>query len=490
MSESSTAPPPPAAQRASRIRGSRVALAAAGALALVLGGSVPAIAAPAATPPETGPAAQTGPAAEELLSSLDISPQSLGFATPELTVAGAPTTVEAGTPFPVSLTVEGSLLGAPVPTGEVAIVSLGEGQEGLQFLDTQELAGGEAESVLRPFGLGAKSLIAFYSGDETYASAVRFFEPLTVTPVTTVVTVEIDSHSPAYGGGTLGVWVTAESMCESQASDQAVRDLCTSTHGSPAGDVTLKMDGVAVGAQPVVGTSRVGIPDWLTLDASLAEPESKGVFRFDVPVPDRVLGSPESYSFTAEFTPSNWFTAATSEAVPVEAMAAETTTDLVLGALDKPVDTLRVGETVDLFAYVGVEPYWAAPVDGVVNLWLDGEILVEGLALDDGLPTATATLRFDEPGNFSLVAEFVPGSLNHIGSTSVPYTFTVAKPKPDGGKGGGDSTPAKKTVDTQEHLARTGGDSAPLALGAGSLLLLAAGTALLLARRRAVTTQK
>lgn len=484
MSESSTAPPPPALQRASRTRGTRVAFAAVGALALVLGGSVPAIAAPTAAPPETGPAV------EEILSSLDISPQSLGSGTAKLAITGAPTTVEAGTPFPVSLTVHGSLLGAPAPTGEVFIVSLGSGPDGLQFLDTQELAGGEAESVLRPFGLGTKALVAVYSGDETYAATAQFFEPLTVTPVTAVVTVEIDSHSPAYGGGTLGVWVTTESMCESQASDQAVGDLCTSTHGSPDGDVTLKMDGVAVGAQPVVGTSRVGIPEWLTLDASLAEPESRGVFRFDVPVPDRVLGSPESYSFTAEFTPNNWFSAATSETVSVEALAAETSTELVLGALDKPVDTLRVGETVDLFAYVGVEPYWAAPVDGVVNLWLDGEILVEGLALDDGLPTATATLRFDEPGTFSLVAEFVPSTLNHIGSTSTPYTFTVAKPKPDGGTDGDDSNSAKKTVVTQEHLARTGGDSAPLALGAGSLLLAAAGTALLLARRRGVTTQK
>lgn len=482
MSELPPGTPGVASQRANRGRGKRVAFAAIGTVALVLGGAVPATASPAVSPP------QFDSAEEEILASLDALPQAPGLALAELKVAGAPATIEAGAPLQLTLSVESYLLGAPTPTGSVSLLEFTS--RGLETLGTQQLVNGSAEMVLRPFGLGPKGIVAVYEGDAEYLPNLQFVAPFEVTPVTTVVSVDIDSNSPAYGGAALGVWTTAQSICESQAPDPDVRDLCESTHGSPAGDITLKMDGVVVGTQPVAGSDRVGIPDWLSLEADLGASDARSVLRFDVPIPDRAFDTPEHYVFTAEFTPTNWFSAATSDEVSVETRAAETTVDLVLGDLASPVTKLLVGETVDLLAYVGVDPYWAGAVDGTVNLWLNDEILVEGLTLADDAPIATASLRFDEPGDFSLVAEFVPDSLNHIGSLSTPYTFSVAKVTPDGGKHDGNDGKPAQTVAKNDTLARTGGDAAPIAFGAAALLLAAAGATLLLARRRTVDTPR
>ncbi|KAM9862602.1 hypothetical protein ACI1US_01502 [Leucobacter sp. BZR 635] len=486
---------PRAAQRAARPRVQRgkirrSALTVIGAAALVLGAAVPASAStipPGAETPSGLPGALAG------LEMLDTEAGAAAGLAASIEANGVPSTVEAGTPFPVEIVVSATLLGADAPTGGIALIAARPGKqiwEDYELLGTLDLTDGAAEIVVRPFGQGSRELFVVYGGDALYEPAIEPLEPFAVTPVNTAVSVDIDSNSPAYGGGTLGVWVTVESMCESQTDDADVRDLCESTHGAPHGEVTLKRDGVVVGTAAMPGTDRLGVPDWLDLEDDLSAPETSGIVRFDVPTPNRALGSPDRYTFTAEFTSPTWFGAAASAEVPVEARAAETSVELVLGDLESPVKTLKLRETVDLTAYVGVEPYWAGAADGVVNLWLNGEILVEGLTLAADGPMANATLSFDEPGSYTLVAEFVSHSLNHTGSKSAAYAFTVAAETPDGGKsdgsrGGRGSDAPATPVARQTELARTGGEPAgQVALGAGALLLAAAGAALLLGRRR------
>lgn len=522
MSEPLDGTPVATRQRAHRKKARRVALAALGTAALVLGSATAAsaTAAPVADPAglevpsfEAPSPESPSPEAASLDEALDLIeahlpqpalpgtqpelPDTAGlgnFISPTtLTAEGMPQQAESGTPISLSFAVENQLLGAPVASGEVVLLEITDTSivDGPVLLGTQELVDGRADMVIRPFGTGERTLVALYTGSAKHLLSYTFFEPLTVTPVETVLTVEIDSGSAAYGGGTLGVWVTAESMCESQTRDAAVQELCESTHGAPAGEVTLKMNDEVVGTQAVVGTERVGVPTWLDLDTSFSTPDAQSVFRFDVPIPDRAFGSPENYAFTAEFTPTNWFTAAVAEAPPVEALAAATSTHLLLGDMERPVTSVRVGEAVDLMAYVAVEPHWAAPASGVVNLKLNGETLVEGLTFKDGEPASYLDLTFEEAGTHELVAEFVPDTLNHTGSVSTAYELTVTKPAPDGGKptpdGGkrdGDSGAQITPVVKQDDLARSGSDSRGLALGAGALLTVAVGTALVLARRR------
>lgn len=480
-----------ARQRPHRGRVTRVAFAAMGAAALVLAAAVPASATPAAEAPLVNSA--TGATEEGVFEFLGFPATSGGLMASstsdvDLRTAGIPSVTEAGAPFSVTLTAENTLLGAAQPTGTVALVTLTDADPGYQLLGTQELVGGTAEIVLRPFGIGLQSVIAVYSGDDAHNPAVVFEAPIEVTSVATNVDVSIDSASPAYGGGNLGVWVTAESICVAQAIDPAVQEMCNATYGIPLGEVTLKMDGAIVGTQAIGGTFFPGAPAWLDLDVDLTPRDASGVVRFDVAVPNRQLGTPENYMFTAEFTPTNWFSEAVSTDVAVETSAAETTTDVVLGDFETAITELVVGETVDIQAYVGVDPYWAAPAAGVVNLLLNGEILVEGLSLEADAPVALANLQFEEPGKYSLVAEFVPSSLNHTGSKSAAFDFTVTAVKPDGGDGG-NITPDKKPVAKKDALASTGGDSMPLALGVGTLLLVGAGAALVLARRRSEGAQ-
>lgn len=428
----------------------------------------------------------------------------MAFADVDLTVTGVPEETEAGTPVFVGFEVQNTAVGIDAPTGEVSLVGTTAGPIGFELLSTETLVEGQAGTTLRPMGLGEQTLIAVYSGDDLHMPIVQFLDPLTVTPVNTVVNIDIDSDSPAYGGGTLGVWATVSSTCASDPTDPAATELCNAMNGNPHGELTLLMDGEPVGTMPIEGTDLVGLPTWIDLDTDLTAADPSGVVRFDVDVPDRALGTPDYYSFTAEFTPLNWFTAA-SDVVAVETQAAATTTEVVVGDLTNPTRTVNVGETLEVSAFIAADPYWSGPLDGVVNLWVNGNLAAEGLEFSEDLPVVTENIVIGEAGDYSLVAEYVPRSLNHTGSHSVAFTFTAAGVTPDdggnddngdngdnGGSEGDDTADAngggtgkdQSPTAAKGQLAHTGSDGAPLAAGLGAVLALGAGILLVIAQRR------
>lgn len=496
-----------ATRRSKKVRAGRVMLAALGSVALVFGGAtMPASATPAATPPQ-----------EEVLDFLEVAPATAGLAAApaevDMTVTGLPETTEAGAPIAINFEVQNSLLGVDAPTGEVALVAVTGGIEGFELLGTEPLAAGQTELIVRPMGLGVQTLVAVYLGDAAHMPLVQLLDPLSVTPVSTVVNIDIDSNSPAYGGGSLGVWVSALSVCENEAPDPDVAELCQATHGDPDGDVTLLMDGVPLGTQPIQGSNQLGVPAWLDLSTDLGNPDARSTVRFDVDVPDRALGTPEHYSFTAEFTPHNWFTAATSGSTNVATQPGETVTEVMLGNLEQQIRKVKVGELVEVSAFAWAEPSWSAPLDGVVNLWVNGELAAEGIEFGGEFPSATAKISLDEAGAYELVAEFVPRSLNHTGSKSPAYTFTVEAAAPDGGSdagsnggsnagsdangssnggndggsggsnaSGADTSP--KPAQPKGQLAHTGADGTSGILGLGALLVAGAGIVLVAVQRR------
>lgn len=492
-------------RRPYRSRVGHALLAALGTAALVFAGAMPATAAPA-------PADST----QEVLDFLGVAPPAPAFLDDtDMTVTGVPIATEAGAPFTVGFEVQSSVVGIDSPTGEVSLVGTTSGPAGFELLGTEALVEGQAAITVRPMGLGEQTLIAVYLGDNLHWPVVQILDPVTVTPVATVVNIDIDSDSPAYGGGTMGVWTSVLSVCENEATDPDVAALCQSTHGDPDGEVTLLMDGVPVGTQPIQGSNQLGVPTWLDLDTDLSNPEASSIVRFDVDVPDRALGTPEHYSLTAEFTPNNWF-AESSDVFMVETKAAATSTEVVVGDLANPTTKVKVGETVQVSAFVAAEPSWSGPIDGVVNLWVNGNLAAEGLQFADDFPAVSEDISFGEAGEYSLVAEFVPRSLNHTGSKSAAYTFTVEAVTPDGGSDSGSNGGAdgaansgsdggsngsansgsnggsnsggpdkqQKPAVPKGQLAHTGADGAPALVGLGALLFAGAGIALVAAQRR------
>lgn len=486
----------------SRGRAAKAALAALGAAVLVCAGSLPATAAP-----------QAQVDTEAVLDLVDATPAAGALVEVDMTVSGLPATTEAGAQFSVDFEVQNTVLGAPEPTGDVSLVTLNQGPTGFKLLGTEGLVDSRASIVVRPMGIATQYLAAVYEGDDTHQPVVTILDPVEVTPVFTSTLVEIDSDSPAYGGGELGVWVEVLTPCQDETFEEDVREMCEASYGNPHGEVTLLMDDKPVGTLAIEGSNRLGVPDWLDLDVDLSEPESSSIVLFEVPLPDRALGSPDQYTFSATFTPHNWFAASRSEAVDVAALPAETVSEVVLGSLDAPVHSVALGEFVDVAAFVRSEPSWGGPLEGTVNLWVNGDLAAEGLELEDEFSTAVAKLSFDEPGEYSLVAEYVPSSLNHNGSRSDAYSFTVEASAPDDGADGGKDadkdagkndnqndnknnsangaakgdTNKQKPAAQNTSLANTGADSSTGVASLGLLLLIGAGAVSVAAlqRRRA-----
>ena len=415
---------------------------------------------------------------------------------PAFTVTGWPDGVlHAGESFTLTLHVDPEVLGAPSVEGD--FVGVGFGSEVLEL--AQLGADGTASVTVRPVTTGPLAITPFFQGNEETGLSPVVGETTTVTvdPVPTVIDfwLEADGDTAVptvYGGGELTVNMMIESECSAwSAGDEAAVAECGSVYGIPAGTLLLMQNGEVVAEEPVQGSISEGSFRAAGEDLS-AGVDADALVTVSIPVPDILLGSPDSIEYSVAFDPDNWFGSSLGEAQEARLSASPTDVTVYVGddALIDPAHYVN-GESAELIAIVDQDAWWAAELSGTVTFQADGVDISEPLPLleGDGVLFDWAPER---GGEYVITADFTPETLNHEASTSEPYELTFAdapapdpNPNEDGdGADGSDKGDQPRTgaSDNANKLPQTG-TGIPVAALLGALLLTILGGTALLSRR-------
>lgn len=401
-----------------------------------------------------------------------------------------PVSIMAGEEATVKITVQPQALGAqPIEGG---LVGLAVGSEIIAF--GQLDAAGEATVSVRPTMPTMLWLTPVFLEDGAYAGAVGedILVLVGVPGTATELVLDLSYGTPtAFGGGQLFVVASVQSQCEADAASDAEAAACVFRYGYPEGTISIRLGLDEVATIPVSG-SNTGGAAFAALDADLGEgvdPTTAGVGSAYIPVPDLLLGSPDSVMLAAVFTPSNWFGLGVDFAT-VDLRASATSVEVFVGDdLLNPQHTVY-GDKVTLVAFVTAEDYGAAEPDGTVQFFEGGVAISGQVPLVDGTAAAFDWVPTVGTGEYEITAVFTPATLNHEASESEGYPLTVVvtpapNPNPGGSEGGGNGAgdggtgekPVAENGKSGEVLAKTGAGSTAAVGFAG---MLAAATGLML----------
>lgn len=428
-------------------------------------------------------AAATSPQAPSGAAPLAPEAAALDVLAPIITSSGLPGPVTSGETSSISVGVGSGLLGTPQAGGFVFIMANGEP------LQARELVDGAVTLDIRPLAnANGAAMSILYSGDDNYDEAELALGALEVLPALTNLALLVPDR-PIYSGGS--VWVDATVTSD----DPAV-------HGSPDGVLVLTRDGVEIDRVEVKGSYEPG--------RSFAEPgedltaeDVREVIPFTATNPDFAFGSPDSFELVAHFYPRNGFTEAASEPSTVASGAAPTDLQMYVGE-DIAGSASTVAGATTIFAAVlplTEEAFQAAEISGQLHLYADGELVNEVPAEPYG--STVLTWNPKSSGMVTLRMEYIPDTLNHVGSAQevtvkveLPVAPDEVKPdevkpdvvKPDVVKPA-KVVPASSTT-KKTALAQTGAEGALLLLGSAGTLLAGGTLVMFLARRRYSTTKQ
>lgn len=396
---------------------------------------------------------------------------------PVITSSGLPGPIVSGETATITVSVGSSQLGSPAASGFVFLMVNGEA------LQASAVTDGLASFVIRPLAGGNDSQLSIlYSGDDAYSDGTMELGALVVRPATANLSLYVPPF-PAYAGGLMSVDATVYSEDSAQ-------------YGSPDGTIVLTLDGVEVGTAEVLGSNHIG-RGFANLDEDLSAPDAQGTARFVVTNPSILLGSPDSFDLRAHFHPRNGFTEATHMPYSVTTQAARTSLQIHVGATADSATTVT-GTTI---VHAGIEfldaaAGSAAPLSGTVRFYADGVLIGEVVAEPLGMAALPWTPKAS--GAVMLSAEFIPDTLNHVGSVQeaavtvalpvvpdeiVPDELVPEKVVP------AKVVPASSTTQKTE-LAATGANGSALMLGGSASILGAGLLALFLSRRRSNSTER
>lgn len=295
-------------------------------------------------------------------------------AAPTVTVADQTAAFEAEVTVPVQVAASGA-----TPTGTVEIA-----EDGTVLGSADVMAGTATVGLWGTLGVGAHSLIASYSGDDSVSAGESSFVLMVVKAE---VSMSIDEDL-AYGSDPVQVFVTAPSVPHQQFPGTGPNGV------APGGTVTLREGKRVLGTEPVgrVTTSMTA--------------SNGGVARFDLPVL-----TPGAHTLTATFSGSANFNGAEVTQEVTVAKAVSTTTAKV-----RPAQPHR-GTPVRL--RVGVMAETGKTVRGRVVVKVDGHAVVVRLR------QGRARVRLDALSRGQHLATVVYQGNTTVGASRTKVTITV-----------------------------------------------------------------
>ncbi|AIY00791.1 hypothetical protein ART_1192 [Arthrobacter sp. PAMC 25486] len=364
------------------------------------GGPLTEVSAPATAPQAPADAAPLAPEAA-----------ALEVLAPIITSTGLSHPVTSGETSSFSVSVGGGLLGSPKAGGFVFIMANGEP------LQVRELVDGSVTLDIRPLANANGAAISIlYSGDDNYDQGELELGALEVLPAVTNLALLVPDR-PSYSGSRL--WIDATVTSDNSA-----------VHGSPDGTIVLTRDGIEVDRAEVKGSHdperRFAEPG-----EDLTAKDVQEIIPLEVTNPDFAFGSPDSFELRAHFYPRNGFTEATDKPYTVVSGAAPTEVEIYVGE-DVEGSAGTVTGTTTIFAAVRPlteEIYQAADISGQLRFYADEELVGEVPA--EPLGSAIMTWTPKASGTVTLRMEYVPDTLNHVGSIQEAVVKVELPVKPD-----------------------------------------------------------